>query len=152
LQKNRDDMKKVLLFSLLTVAFLLTGCKYGIKQVPKQVRQAFEAMFPGATHVDWDKEFSSYTADFYHEGHEKEAQFNKDGNWMRIKTELTIVEVPAPVMEAAHEYCDWEIDEVFLYEQANGVATYYVIEFDQDMTPHEKQLHVLPTGAIVTAF
>ena len=145
-------MKKTLLFALLTVAFLLTGCKYGIKQVPRQVRHAFEAMFPGATHVEWDKEFSSYTAGFYHEGHEKKAQFNKKGNWMRIKTELNIVEVPTPVMEAAHEYCDWEIEDVLLYEQANGVAAYYVIEFDQDMTPREKRLHILPDGTIVTSF
>ena len=145
-------MKKTLLLALLTIVFPLTGCKYGTEQVPKQVRQAFETIFPEATHVEWDKEFSSYTADFYHEGHEKEAQFNKEGNWMRIKTELNINEVPAPVMEAAHEYCDWEIDDVFLYEQANGVAAYYVIEYNQDMTPHEKQLRVLPTGAVVTDF
>ena len=55
-------------------------------------------------------------------------------------------------MEAAHGYCDWEIDKVFLYEQANGVAAYYMIEYDQDMSPREKKLHVLPDGTIVTAF
>jgi hypothetical protein len=145
-------MKKMLLFALLTIAFLLTGCTYGTKHIPKQVRQAFETMFPGATHVEWDKEFSSYTADFFHEGHEKEAQFDKEGNWMRTKTELSIVEVPAPVMEAALEHCDWEIDDVCLYEQANGVAAYYMIEFDQDLSPHEKQLNILPDGTIVTDF
>ena len=142
----------MLLFALLTIAFLLTGCKYGIKQTPKQVRQAFETLFPGAIHVEWDKEFSTYKADFYHEGREKEAQFDNEGNWMRTKTELSIVEVPAPVIEAAHEYCDWEIDDVCLYEQANGVAAYYLIEFDQDMSPREKQLHILPDGIIVTDF
>ena len=84
-------MKKMLLFALLTVAVLLTGCKYGTKQIPKQVRQAFETMFPGATHVEWDKEFSSYTANFYHEGHKKEALFDKEGNWMRSKTELLYI-------------------------------------------------------------
>ena len=145
-------MKKMHLFALLTIAFLLTGCKDGIKQAPKQVSQSFEAMFPNATRVEWDKEFSSYTADFYHDGHEKEAQFDKDGNWMRTKTELTIVEVPTPVMDAAHEYCDREIDDVYLYEQAQGVAIYYVIEFDQDITSREKQLHILPYGTIVSAF
>ena len=144
-------MKKILLFVLLTVASLLAGCNNGIQKSPKQVRQAFETMFPGATHVEWDKEFSSYSADFYHDGHEKEAQFDKDGNWMRTKTELTFVEVPTPVMDAAHEYCDWEVDDVYLYEQAQGVAIYYIIEFDQDITSREKQLHVLPNGTIVSA-
>ena len=145
-------MKKMLLFALLTIAFLLTGCNYGTDHIPKQVRQAFETMFPGATHVEWDKEFSTYKADFYYERHEKEAQFDKEGNWMRTKTELSIVEVPAPVIEAAHEHCDWEIDDVCLYEQVNGIAAYYLIEFDQDMSPREKQLHILPDGTIVTDF
>ena len=145
-------MKKMLLFAFLTITFLLTGCKYGIKQTPKQVSQSFETMFPNATHVEWGKECSSYTADFYHDGHEKEAQFDVEGNWMRTKTELTIIEVPAPVIDAAHEYCDWEINDIFLYEQANGVTAYYVIEFDQVMPYHEQQLHVLPNGTIVTVY
>ena len=145
-------MKKMLLYALLTIAFVLTGCKYGIKQTPKPVLQTFEVLFPGATHVEWDKEFSTYTADFYYEGHEKEVQFDKDGNWMRTKTELTIAEVPSPVIEVALEYCDWEIDDVFFFEQANGVAAYYVIEFCQERTTDEKQLHILPDGTIVTAF
>jgi hypothetical protein len=65
---------------------------------------------------------------------------------------LTIIEVPAPVIDAAHEYCDWEINDIFLYEQKKGVNAYYVIEFDQVMPYHEQQLHVLPNGTIVTAY
>ena len=145
-------MKKMHLFALLTIAFLLTGCKDGIKQAPKQVSQSFEAMFPNATRVEWDKEFSSYTADFYHDGHEKEAQFDEEGNWMRTKTELTIIEVPASVVDAARKYCDGEIDDIFLYEQANGLTTYYIIEVDQEMSHRENQLHILPNGTIVTAY
>ena len=145
-------MRKMLLFALFTIAFLLTGCKYGTTHIPKQARQAFETMFPGATHVEWDKEFSSYKAEFYHEGHEKEALFDNEGNWMLTKTELSIVEVPAPVMDAAREHSDWEIDDVCLFEQADGVVAYYVIEFDQDMSPREKRLNILPDGTVVTAF
>ena len=145
-------MTKKLLFALLTVVFLLAGCKYGIKQAPLQVRQAFETMFPEASHVEWDKEFSTYTAEFYHEGREKEAQFDNTGAWMRTKTKLTFFDVPNPVIEAAQKYSDGEIDDIFLYEQASGVAAYYMLEFDQDMSSREKQLHLLPNGTIVTAF
>jgi hypothetical protein len=109
-------------------------------------------MFPGSTHVEWDKDLSTYTADFYYDGHEKEAQFDEDGNWMRTKTELAIAEVPVSVMDAVRDYCDRKIDDVYLYEQASGVAACYVIEFDQDMSLREKQLHILPDGTIVTAF
>ena len=137
---------------MLTIAFLLAGCKYGIKQVPSQVRQACETMFPGSTHKEWDKEFSTYKATFYHEGREKEAQFDNAGAWMRTKTKLTFFDVPTSVIEAAQKYCDGEIDDIFLYEQASGVAAYYMLEYDQDITSREKQLHILPNGTIVTAF
>ena len=145
-------MKKMLLLTLVTDIFFLAGCKYGIPQAPRQVLQTFETMFPGAIHVEWDKEFSTYKADFHHEGHEKEAQFEKDGVWMRTKTELSIAESPAPVVEAALAFSEWEIENVFLFEQASGVSAYYRVDYGQDLTPHEKQLHLLPDGTVVTAF
>ena len=142
----------MLILITLTIIFLVAGSRYGIQQTPKQIRQTFQTMFSGATQVKWHKEYATYRADFQYEGHKKEAQFNKDGKWLRTKTELTIVEVPTPVRDAAREYCDWRIDEVFFYEQARGVTAYYVIEFDQEMSPQEKQLRVRPDGTIVTAF
>ena len=71
---------------------------------------------------------------------------------MRTKTKLSFFDVPNPVIEAVQKYCDGEIDDIILYEQANGVAAYYMLEFDQDMSTREKQLHLLPNGTIVTAF
>ena len=109
-------------------------------------------MFPGSIHVEWEKVLSIYTVDFFHDGHEKEARFDKDGKWMRTKTELAVAEVPEPVMKAVREYSDWKIDDIYLYDQACGVATYYMIEFDHDISPREKQLHILPNGTIISAF
>ena len=77
LRKPVDSMKKMLLLTLLSLLLLLAGCTIGIKQTPKAVRQAFDALFPGATHVEWESVLSTYKAEFYHDGHEKEAQFDK---------------------------------------------------------------------------
>jgi hypothetical protein len=109
-------------------------------------------MFPGATHVEWEKVFSNYKAEFYHDRHEKTAQFGPDGVWLRTKTELSFFDVPAPVMETAREYCDWEIDEVQLFEQADGVPAYYLVEFDLEQTAREKQLRILPDGTVMKGF
>ena len=95
LRKPVDSMKKMLLLTLLSLLLLLAGCTIGIKQTPKAVRQAFDALFPGATHVEWESVLSTYKAEFYHDGHEKEAQFDKDGSWRRTKTELTFLDIPA---------------------------------------------------------
>ena len=105
-------MKKMLLLTLVSILLLLTGCALGLNQAPKAVRQAFDSQFPGASHVEWERVLSTYKAEFYHDGHEKEAQFDKDGTWKRTKTELTFLDIPAPVMKAAQEYCDWEIDDI----------------------------------------
>ena len=145
-------MKKMLLFILTTIVFLLAGCEIGIKRPPKAVRQSFDEMFPGATHVEWEKVMSTYQAEFYHEKHGKEAQFEGNGDWLRTKTELSFFDVPEPVMKAAHEFCDWEIDDISLYEQATGVPAFYLIEYDLDQSPREKQLRVLPDGTVVTDF
>ena len=150
LRKPVDRMKKMLLLTLLSLLLLLAGCTIGIKQTPKAVRQAFDALFPGASHVEWERVLSSYKAEFYHDGHEKEAQFDKDGSWRRTKTELTFLDIPAPVMKAAQEYCDWEIDDILLFEQADGVPAYYQIEYDREQSDREKQLLLFPDGSIFT--
>ena len=145
-------MKKMLLFALLTIIFLLIGCEVGIKQPPKEVRQTFETMFPSATHVEWEKILSSYKADFQHEGRKKEAQFNGTGTWERTKTELTIFDLPAPVLNTAQEYCDCEIDDITLHEQANGVAAFYLVEYDMEETSCERKLRIFPDGTVLFRF
>jgi hypothetical protein len=151
LPQTKWRMKKMLLIALLTIIFLLTGCEVGIKQPPKAVRQAFELMFPGATHVEWEKLLSSYKADFHHEGREKEAQFDDTGVWERTKTESTIFDVPGPVLKTAQEYCDCEIDDVTLHEQATGVTAFYLVEYEEESS-REKKLRIFPDGTVMFRF
>ena len=150
LRKPSYRMKKMLLLALASLLLLLTGCAFGLKQPPKTVRQAFDSQFPGASHVEWERVMSTYKAEFYHDGHEKEAQFDKDGTWRRTKTELSFLDIPAPVMKAAQEYCDWEIDDILLFEQADGVPAYYQIEYDREHSDREKQLLLFPDGSVFT--
>jgi hypothetical protein len=53
-------------------------------------------------------------------------------------------------METAREFCQWEIDDISLYEQSEGIPAFYLIEYDRDYAPGEKQLRVLPSGTIMT--
>ena len=145
-------MKKMLIFALLTIVFLIAGCTLDIRQAPKPVSNAFDSMFPGATHVEWEKVLSTYKAEFYHDGHEKEAQFDGDGTWQRTKTELSFFDVLAPVLETAREYCNWDIDDITLHEQSKGAPAFYLIEYDRDHAPGEKLLRVLPNGTILTTY
>ncbi len=122
-------MKKMLLFALVTMAFLSTGCKYRIGQAPNEVLQTFVTMFPGATDVEWSRQISTFTANFYHEQHEKQAQFDSTGIWLQTRTEMSIYEAPASVMATARKLSNRKIDDVYLFEQSNGAAAYYMVEY-----------------------
>ena len=103
-------MKKMLQFALVIMAFLSTGCKQRIEQAPEKVLSAFETMFPGATHIEWSRQISTFTANFYHEQHEKQAQFDSTGIWLQTRTEMSIYEAPAPVMATARKLSNRKID------------------------------------------
>ena len=145
-------MKKMLIFTLLTIVSFFVGCVSEIGQVPKSVQNAFDSMFPGATHVEWEKVLSTYHAEFYHDGHEKEAQFDGEGTWQRTRTKLSSFYVPAPVLETAREFCHRDIDDISLHEQSKGIPAYYLIEYDRDLATGEKQLRVLPNGTIMMTY
>ena len=145
-------MNKMLLFALLTIVFLVVGCTVEIRKAPKPVQNAFDSMFPGASHLEWEKIMSTYKAEFYHDGHEKEAQFEGDGTWQRTETKLSFFDVPAPVLETARNHSQLDIDDISLHEQSKGIPAYYLIEYDLDRAPGEKLLRVLPDGNIMMTY
>ena len=144
-------MKKLLLFTLITIAFFLGGCKQGIEQAPKAIIDTFETMFSDATYVEWSRHASVFKADFYHDGHEKEAQFDSTGAWLLTKTKLSIYEVPTAVMKVAYKSSKGTIDNVYLFEQPNGAVAYYMVEYRLRAAFSTRQLHVLPDGTIFSA-
>ncbi len=144
-------MKRMLLFALITMALLLTGCKHRIGQPPKAVLQAFETIFPGATNVEWRRQISTFTADFYHDQHEKHVQFDSTGTWLLTRTELSIYEVSAPVLQTIRKFSNKKIDDVFLFEQPNGAAAYYMIQYKHGPLFSTEQIHILLDGTILAA-
>lgn len=142
-------MKKTLLLALLTTAFLFTGCKQRTNQAPEEVLNAFAAIFPDATHVEWSRQISTFTADFYHDQHEKQVQFNSKGTWLQTRTKVSIYEVPAPVMAAVRKSSNRKIDDAYLFEKSKGVASYYMLEHKQETPVSTKQIHILTDGTIL---
>ena len=142
-------MKK--LVYLLSALLAVMAC-HEVYKAPKPVQDSFEAMFPGATNLDWEKEMGLYKAEFDHDGHEKEAWFSAEGEWSRTETEVRLSEVPETVLNTAREWCDWEIEDVFFCERADGGQSYYKFEFEKDFSDREKVLHVRPNGSIMSGF
>ena len=133
------------------MASLFTGCKQRIEQAPEEVLSAFGTMFPGAIEVEWSRQISTFTADFYHDQHEKYVQFDSTGTWLRTRTRMSIYEVPVPVMETARKYSNRKIDDVYLFEQSNGAAAYYMVEYKQETPFSTKQISILADGTVLSA-
>ena len=77
-----------------------------------------------------------------------EAQFDKDGNWLWSKTEISLSEVPEKVLEVARNYNDgkWAIDDIDYYQRSSGVTEYYRVEYERKNSDRERVLYVQPDG------
>ena len=61
-------------------------------------------------------------------------------------------EASAPVMATARKLSDRKIDDVYLFEQSNGAAAYYMVEYKQETPFSTKQINILANGTILSAF
>jgi hypothetical protein len=55
-------------------------------------------------------------------------------------------------METARKNSNRKIDDVYLFEQSNGAAAYYMVEYKQETPFSTKQIHILTDGTILSAF
>ncbi len=132
-------MKKTLFLMLgLLVALqasLFTSCNdddedIQANQVPEVVMAAFTAKYPAATMVQWEKQGSTYKADFYNGSNEVDAWFASDGTWKKSETDLFAAQLPKPVMAYVQtNYADRVIDDCDLIE--TPTETYYWLELDK---------------------
>ena len=137
---------------IILAGLVLTSCEMDIKKPSSSIQQAFAGLFPGASHVQWEREGGLYKAEFVMDGHETEAWFGKDASWLRTKTDISWVEVPDPVKATINEYADgdWETDDISLYRQSTGVPEYYHVELDRENSDRDRQLRIRPDGTLIT--
>lgn len=96
------------------------------------VQQAFDARYPGAEHVEWERSGPYYVADFKYQGSELSAWFDGSGAWRLTGTELSFAGLPQPVQAAfqAGEYSGWQVEDADLYERPD-LEDIYVIGVEQ---------------------
>lgn len=124
-------MKKLTL-SILTVFAVTTFCfaqkheKSDSITVPAAVEAAFNQKFNSVKPV-WEKEDSTYEAEFTYEGKETEALFTATGEWLETETEIQLSDLPAPAANYIQKkYKKTAIKEVAKIYHADGKITYEV--------------------------
>ena len=108
---------RITFLSMLAIAgTAMTSCnddddKWSPEQ---QITSAFEARYPNASRVEWERERDYYVADFWLDNQEKEAWFTSDGQWLLTETDIPLADLPQAIQESfnASEYKDWRIEDV----------------------------------------
>lgn len=119
-------MKKL---ASLMVAGLISGFaiaqKVSHKDVPQQVKSAFEKTYPSAKEVKWDKEGSNFEAEFEFDKSEMSVLFDANGNVLETETEIEVGQLPQAVVDyVATHYKGKKIKEAAKITDAKGVVTY----------------------------
>jgi len=125
---------KFLLLAVILGSLSLFACSDDDDYTPDQtVKDAFEAKYPTATRVSWEKKGNYRVAEFWLDNQETHAWFDNSGEWYMSKTELkTINALPAKVQEEFRksEYANWKVDDVD-YVERPGSEPVYIIEVEQ---------------------
>ncbi len=99
------------------------------KNVPAAVQSTFKAMFPGIN-AEWEIERGLYKAEWEEKGFDKEAWFEKDGVWVRTKSELNITTLPANIKNyVTNNHPGYYIDDADYIDTPTG--SFYLIEIDK---------------------
>jgi hypothetical protein len=92
-------MKKIFFVALAIIGSSATT--FAQSKAPKEVETAFNAKFPKAIKVKWDKENATeYEANFINNGVEYSANFSIDGKWLETESPETFENLPVNIQTA----------------------------------------------------
>lgn len=128
--------KNLVIFLSLFIAISLTSCEKDddirTSQVPDGVMATFQAMYPQAEYVEWEKKKNGYyVADFFAAGSDLKVWINKNGAWSMTESDISLADLPEAVQNAfkSSQYADWHIEDLDKYERTD--RTFYLIEIEK---------------------
>ncbi len=116
------------------------------------VTKAFDQKYPNVDKVvEWETKAGYEVAEFYLDGNEAEAWFDKSGRWLMTKTEISYGLLPEPIRVdiGNGEYKDWKKTDIDKVERAVGdaITTIYVVELENGN--QDVNLYYAPDGTII---
>lgn len=122
-------MRKMI-FAVMAAMATLLAVSCDDDRAPQSTRNAFEAQYPNAVDVDWDKKRGYSVAEFRIAGEwgEHEAWYDKNGNWVMTKVEIRFSDLPAAVQTAFHtEYgTETPVADVERLERKSADTIYFI--------------------------
>jgi hypothetical protein len=102
---------------------LISGAQSSSSDVPNAAKIRFMEDFISASQVVWARGGEgTYTAAFVYQSHEKQASYDRNGDWLFTETKVFPAQVPQPVMnELSDRFKECRIDEIIKVEAKTGV-------------------------------
>jgi hypothetical protein len=140
-------MKKI--FSLLLLYACMAAASYAQKKnIPAAVTNAFNAKFPGAAEVKWEKENSKeLEANFKWNNATVSANFGLDGSWVETETTINVNDLPVAVTSAINTKYPGAIFRLTEKIEKPGDKIFY--EAVIKVNGRKKELELLPDGSFV---
>ena len=115
------------LMLFLFCSFDLFSQQYKPTDVPAEVKNNFDAIFPNATIESWKRESDLYIAHFTYDEMKGCAEFVYDGTWNYTKYTISEKELPGPIIsDIKNNYYEYKI-KLSEMVQEPGSADYYFI-------------------------
>jgi hypothetical protein len=117
---------------IIAVIFFLCGCEQKIRDqdVPEEVKNKLNTLYPDAGNVQWDKDLKYYKAYFINSGKNVSVLFDKKGNVKKTEKKIEENEIPEVVMKTIHRE----------YPEAKLISFSRVDS--RDMTEYTAKMHI----------
>jgi Tfp pilus assembly protein PilX len=117
----------LLILSVVLCTAVSSAQKINAAKVPASVNSNFNAKFPNASKVKWEKEKENYEASFVVNQSEQSALLNSVGELIETEIEITNKELPKNVLPyVASKYPGKKISETSKITSAQGLITFEV--------------------------
>ena len=101
----------------------------------------FQAKYPHASSVKWEKDGDKFDVEFILDGQEYEAEFDKTGQWIETEKEIKNSDIPEAIQKVLNtKYSGYEIKEAEYADTAN-----YGIIYEAVVQKGEKKLKFIST-------
>lgn len=115
--------------ALMMVAAMITSLTFAQKlqekDVPAQVKTAFQKQYPKASDVKWDKEGEKYEASFDLNKVDHSVLFDAQGNLLETEVEIELSQLPKGVLDYIKaNYKGQKVKEAAKITDAKGTVTY----------------------------
>ena len=142
-------MTRRLLILLFVFATVFSNISYSqIREIPKEVREAFANKYPNAENVDFKDQLVVVYVHFTKDSVKYIATYNNKGDWKETEKESEYEKLPEPVKDGFQKskYAEWKVEDAAIIIQPGADEQYRIKVSKNDL--QKKYLYFNSNGRL----